>query len=244
MQGRETHSLDLRRLGYAKAHTRQMHTADATVKILIVDDHKMFCDGLRLILQQLEGETEVLEADRGSVALEIAATHTDIDLVMLDINLPDGDGLDVLKSFSRQHPTLPVVMLTASENRSLMRRCFDAGASGYIPKASGAEIMLHAIQLVCSGGNYVPPSLVLGSGEMGNAPGKQGDRAGLERLTERQSQVLEQLKYGDSNKQIADRLGLSEATVKVHISAILKTLGLRSRVEAALLAQKHESRSG
>ncbi len=208
------------------------------MKILIVDDHKMFCDGLRLILQQLEGEIAVVEADCGSAALSMAALDPDIDLVMLDINLPDGDGVEVLRSFSERHPTLPVVMLTASENRSLMRRCFEAGASGYIPKASSASIMLNAVRLVASGGNYLPLSLVLPTPQEVSSPGSTEDGSKLSKLTKRQAQVLELLKHGNSNKQIADHLGLSEATVKVHISAILKALHLRSRVDAALLAQR------
>jgi DNA-binding NarL/FixJ family response regulator len=214
------------------------------VKILIVDDHKMFCDGVRLILQQLEGETEVLVADRASEALRLVANDPDFDLVMLDINLPDGDGVDLLISLSQQHPTLPIVMLTASESRSLIRRCFELGASGYIPKASSADIMLNAVRLVASGGIYVPPSLALVAG--GDAAAKRGtlEAVRLDQLTERQAQVLEQLRDGASNKEIAERLGVSEATVKVHISAILKTLGLRSRLEAALLAQKEHFRSG
>jgi DNA-binding NarL/FixJ family response regulator len=118
------------------------------------------------------------------------------------------------------------------------------GASGYIPKASSADIMLSAVRLVASGGIYVPPSLALSAA--GDAAARRGapEAARLDQLTERQAQVLELLRYGSSNKQIAERLGVSEATVKVHISAILKTLGLRSRVEAALLAQQENFRSG
>lgn len=215
------------------------------MKILIVDDHKMFCDGLRLILERLEGgQTAVLEADCGNVALGLVADDPDIDVVMLDISLPDRDGVEVLRVLSEQHPTLPVIMLTASENRKMMRRCFEAGASGYIPKASSADIMLNAVRLVAAGGNYVPPSLVLPVPGESPARAASVGKSALERLTERQAQVLEQLKHGDTNKQIAERLGLSEATVKVHISAILKTLGLRSRLEAALLAQRQDWQSG
>jgi DNA-binding NarL/FixJ family response regulator len=212
------------------------------LKILIVDDHKIFCDGLRLILTRLEPRPEVLEAASGQSALTLAEANSDLDLLMLDINLPDEDGVDVLLRLAKKFPSLPIIMLTATENRNLVRRCFEAGASGYIPKTASAEIMLNAIRLVMSGGIYVPPSMIM-SGPANGAAVNDSSNGGRG-LTERQKQVLEQLKQGITNRQIAERLGVSEATVKVHISAILKTLGLRSRVEAALLAQRQDQKSG
>lgn len=213
------------------------------MKILIVDDHKIFCDGLRLILARLEPAPEVLEAGSGRSALALAKANSDLDLLMLDIKLPDEDGVAVLLHLTTKYPSLPVIMLTATENRNLVRRCFDAGASGYIPKTSSAEIMLNAIRLVISGGIYLPPSMILSGATNGKMVNDSSNSESHPELTERQKQVLEQLTYGISNKQIAERLGVSEATVKVHISAILKTLGLRSRVEAALLAQRLDQKS-
>jgi len=213
------------------------------LKILIVDDHKIFCDGLRLILARLEPAPEVLEAGSGRSALALAKANSDLDLLMLDIKLPDEDGVAVLLHLTTKYPSLPVIMLTATENRNLVRRCFDAGASGYIPKTSSAEIMLNAIRLVISGGIYLPPSMILSGATNGKMVNDSSNSESHPELTERQKQVLEQLTYGISNKQIAERLGVSEATVKVHISAILKTLGLRSRVEAALLAQRLDQKS-
>ena len=198
----------------------------------------MFCDGLKLILAQLDDHPTVLEADGCEAGFELAKANPDLDLVMLDINMPDMDGHDALKIFSTRFSTLPVVMLTASESRHAMRRCFDAGASGYIPKSSSAEVMISAIRLVLAGSIYVPPSLTI----MRKLPHSNRtvppELETLGKLTDRQAEVLSHLQDGISNKQIADRLGVSESTVKVHISAILKALGLRSRVEAALMAQK------
>jgi DNA-binding NarL/FixJ family response regulator len=208
------------------------------VKFLIIDDHRMFCDGLKLIFSQRDDQPTVFEADHCAAGFEHARAHPDIDLVMLDISLPDMDGHDALKVFSKQFPTLPVIMLTASESRHIMRRCFDAGASGYIPKSSSAEVMMSAIQLVLAGGIYVPPSLTITGTLPHSNRNTPVDLETLGKLTGRQAEVLSHLQDGISNKQIAERLSLSEATVKVHISAILKALGLRSRVEAALIAQK------
>lgn len=214
------------------------------MKILIIDDHRLFRDGLKLILSQRKDRSEVLEAETCALAFELAEANPDLDLVMLDINLPDMDGYDALKIFADRFPTVAVIMLTASESRHNMRRCFDAGASGYIPKSSGADVMLGAIQLVLGGNIYVPPSLTITRARLQTAVKIPPELATLGKLTRRQAEVLSHLQDGISNKQIAERLCLSEATVKVHISAILKALGLRSRVEAALVAQKLNWQSG
>lgn len=215
------------------------------MKILIVDDHKMFCDGLRLIIRQLDFETEVLEAQHSVAAFELLSHHPDIELVMLDIKLPDRDGVDILRELSDRFPTLPVIMLTASASRQVVNQCFSAGASGYVLKSTGAEIMLNAIRLVLDGGIYVPPNMV-NTEDQGITTARNGNAASglLSKLTPRQVEVFQLLKTGISNKEIASRLELSESTVKAHISAVLNTLKLRSRVEAALLAQKLESDAG
>jgi DNA-binding NarL/FixJ family response regulator len=214
------------------------------LKILVIDDHRMFCEGLGLILAQMDaGQPEVLEADSCEAAFALADTQPDLDLVILDINMPDMDGYDALRIFSERYPSLPVVMLTASESLRDMRRCFDAGASGYIPKSSSADIMLGAIRLVMAGSLYVPPSMAVNHRTQTEKE-TPVDNGILSNLTERQLEVLGHLQDGISNKQIADRMGVTEATVKVHMSAILKTLGLHTRLEAALLAQKMNRQSG
>jgi DNA-binding NarL/FixJ family response regulator len=210
------------------------------MKILIVEDHQIFSDGLKLFLAEMHEQPEILEAASSQDGFTIAAAHPDIDLVMLDISLPDMDGCEALRIFSDRFPTLPVIMLTASESRRHMNRCFDLGASGYIPKSSSTEVMRAAIRLVMAGGIYVPPSMGIPRTRTRAVRSQRSQEQTLASLTERQSEVLQQLMKGRSNKQIAHRLDVSEATVKVHVSAILRTLGLRSRVEAALLAQKED----
>ena len=210
-------------------------------KILVVDDNPDNCDLLSRRLTRA-GYT-VLVAGGGQQALNLIIEQP-FDLVMLDINMPDMDGCDALKTLAERFPSLPVVMLTASESMHDMRRSFDAGASGYIPKSSSADIMLGAIRLVMAGSIYVPPSMAVKQRPVDSAKSTPVDSEILGRLTQRQTEVLTHLRDGISNKQIADRMGLSEATVKVHMSAILKTLGMHSRVEAALVAQKLNEQSG
>jgi len=214
------------------------------LKILVIDDHRMFCDGLKLILAQLDEQPVVLEADGCKAGFDLAEANPDLDLVMLDIKMPDMDGHDALKIFSARFSTLPVIMLTASESRHDMRRCFDVGASGYIPKSSSADVMMSAIRLVLAGSIYVPPSLTIMRKLPHSTRKVPLELETLGKLTDRQAEVLSHLQDGISNKQIAERLGVTEATIKVHISAILKALGLRSRVEAALMAQKLDWQSG
>lgn len=211
------------------------------MKILLVDDHRLFCEGLRHLLAQLDGHVEVLEAERCDSAISLAESRSDLSLVMLDIAMPDMDGCDAMRIFSARCPTLPVVMLTASDSARDMRRAFDAGASGYIPKSSSASVMLGALRLVLAGGIYVPPSL---AGIPATQPvlpdsvdANDGNHGVPDKLTARQKEVLQLLQEGMSNKQIAVRMALSEATVKVHMSAILRALGVHSRTEAALKAR-------
>jgi DNA-binding NarL/FixJ family response regulator len=220
-------------------------TFGAAMKILLIDDHKMFCDGLRLIFDQMDFNTELFEAPDARAAFQLLEAHSEIELVMLDIKLPDRHGLDVLKELSQRFPTLPVIMLTATVSRRMIRQSFAAGASGYVLKSSGADVMIGAIRLVLAGGIYVPPNMVTQGNPQTPSPRRDTEgEAELSKLTQRQSEVLNLLQSGSSNKQIADDLGLSESTVKAHISAILRSLNLRSRVQAALLAQKLESGPG
>ena len=211
------------------------------MKILLVDDHRLFCEGICHLLAQLDDDIEVLKADRCDTAISLAESRPDLSLVMLDIAMPDMDGCDAMRIFSARCPTLPVVMLTASDSARDMRRAFDAGASGYIPKSSSASVMLSALRLVLTGGIYVPPSLVGISDIQPVLPDSAGtndrNRFAPDKLTARQKEVLQLLQEGMSNKQIAARMALSEATVKVHMSAILKALGVHSRTEAALKAR-------
>ena len=203
------------------------------MKILIADDHALFREGMRHVLAQLQREVVVIEAGNYAEVLNQATAHDDIGLVLLDLNMPDKDGFAALDNLSQQYPALPIVVLSASENRADMQRALDRGAMGFIQKSATAPVMLSALRLVLSGGIYVPPALV------------RGDDATSERtaggdlgLTPRQLDVLARVIEGEPNKVIAAELGLSEATVKAHVSATFKALGVTNRTQAVRAVER------
>jgi DNA-binding NarL/FixJ family response regulator len=200
------------------------------MKILIADDHALFREGLRHILMQLDRDVTVLEAANHDATAKLLAQHQDADLALVDLNMPGREGTEALSELLAGSPTVPVVVLSASEHRRDMRRALDAGAMGFIPKSETAHVMLSAVRLVLSGGVYIPPALV--KGEMSAAPD-----GGAGELTPRQRDVLERLIQGKPNKEIGRELGLSEATVKVHVTAIFRTLNVSNRTQAARAAE-------
>ena len=203
------------------------------LKILIVDDHALFREGLSHVLQKLDDNISLLEAPDFDHALEHVTANTDLDLVLLDLNLPGKDGFSALETITRDYPALPIVILSASCHRSDIQRAMDSGAMGYIPKDTSSAVMLNALRLVLSGGIYVPPYLT-----QNHNPDSQNSTANSETLTKRQLQVLTLLARGHSNKEIANKINLAEATVKMHVTSILKALGVSNRTQAAMAAEK------
>jgi DNA-binding NarL/FixJ family response regulator len=210
------------------------------MKILVVDDHVLIRDALRGVLYGLKGETTViLEAPDSRAALRQLDQHRDVELVLLDLGLPDRDGLDVLQELGARWPTLPVVVLSAFHAREKVSKALDLGAVGFIPKSARREVMCSALNLVFAGGIYVPPEILelhavpdaVATSPPGPAP--QPGAAAL-RLTERQGEVLALMMEGTSNKQIGRTLGLAESTVKIHVSAILRALKVSNRTEAVV----------
>jgi len=203
------------------------------MKILIVDDHALFREGLCHVLRQLEEQVTILEAPDYDRALQHVSANPDLDMVLLDLNLPGKDGFAALASMTHQYPALPVVILSASSQRSDIQRALDSAAMGYIPKDTTSAIMLNALQLVLSGGVYVPKNMA-----------QLNDHASFDKpdtqhgLTPRQLEVLCLLIGGHSNKAIAQQLELAEATIKMHITSILKTLGVSNRTQAAMAAER------
>ncbi len=200
------------------------------MKILIVDDHALFREGLCYVLKSLEAQVSILEASNYDSALRCAAENADIDLILLDLHLPGKNGFTILNALIQRYPALPVVIISASNQHSDIQRTIDAGAMGYIPKDTTSAVMLNALRLVLSGGVYVPQRLAQQNGRHSNNNGPD--------LTPRQLQVLSLLTQGDSNKEIAFKIDIAEATVKMHITSILKTLGVSNRTQAALAAEK------
>ena len=198
------------------------------MKFLIVDDHWLLRDGLAALLRQFGADTEVLSASDGASAIEIVATQTQLDAVILDLAMPDMDGAAVLEAFASTRPDLPVIMLSASERDSDVHRVMALGALGYIPKSASHRTLLTAIEMVLAGEIYVPPRVPnIARAALGAAPHK---------LTPRQLDVLACMCRGLSNKEIAHDLSMSKKTVKAHVTGILRALGATNRVQAIAIA--------
>jgi two-component system, NarL family, nitrate/nitrite response regulator NarL len=203
------------------------------MRLLVVDDHPIVREGLAAFLEQLGPDTSVLQAGDASRALALAAEHSDLDVVILDLALPGLNGMSAIAEFGRARPELPVIVLSASEDARQAREALAQGALGYVPKSASRQTLVSAIRLVMNGEVYVPP-LVLGESPA-SAPAASGARANNGRvlLTDRQIEVLKRLSAGQSNKTIARDLDLSEKTVKAHVTAIFRVLNVVNRTQAA-----------
>ena len=210
------------------------------MKVLVVDDHPLICEALRQVLRALDKGIELLEAGSGQQALAEAGKSDRLDLILLDLALPDADGFDVLRELRERHPSFPVVVLSASERADTVMRALDAGAMGFIPKTSPNEVLLGALRLVLSGGVYLPAEVLRHAPEPARGPGSGLAETSYRTigLTERQAQVLGLMVQGMPNKLICRELDLAEGTVKIHVTAILKALGVASRTQAVIAVGK------
>lgn len=210
------------------------------MRILIGDDHLLFREGLRRLLEQLSAEATFADASTFDEMVAAVEGEDSFDLILIDLQMPGWPGFSGIERICATVPDTPLVVVSASESQSDVRAALDAGASGYIPKSSSVKIMLSALNLVLAGGIYLPPS-VIGADTAAAATGvhevpKQA--TGAHMLTQRQWEVLNCLREGKSNKQIAYELGLSEGTVKIHVTAIFKTLGVKNRTQAVIVASE------
>jgi two-component system, NarL family, nitrate/nitrite response regulator NarL len=203
------------------------------MKLLIVDDHPIVREGLAAVLHQAGPDTTVLQAGSAAIALELAMQHTDLDAVFVDLAMPEMGGIAAIRQFGKCRPELPVIVLSSSEDAQDVRRALGAGALGYVPKSAPPRTLLAALRLVLAGDVYVPPLLL---GEAGHAPGA-APAATHSPLTERQIEVLRLVCRGAPNKDIARQLGLSDKTVKAHVTAIFRALNVVNRTQAASAAQ-------
>lgn len=213
------------------------------MKILVADDHPLLREALSQVLQELDSEVTVLEAVNGEAVRRLAAEHPDLDLVLLDICLPDVSGLDLFDELRRDYPALPLVALSALDDPRTVKAVLASGAMGFIPKSSSHPVMVNALRLVLSGGRYLPPELI--ADEWGTVAGRGtslGARSAVSvedlGLTERQRQVLALMAQGKSNKLIGRELGLAEATVKIHVTAVLRALKVTSRTQAVVMINR------
>jgi DNA-binding NarL/FixJ family response regulator len=205
------------------------------MKILVIDDHVLIREALRGVLKELAAEVAILEATDAGAALDLIEQHGDITLVLLDLGLPDRDGFSLLEELNERHPALSVVVLSALQERADVAKALDLGASGFIPKSAGREVMLAALRLVLSGGIYIPPQILVHEDPSTKPARISPTDLGL---TERQVAVLALMAQGKSNKAICRALNIAEATVKNHVTAILKALKVTSRSEAVVAVGK------
>ena len=208
------------------------------MKLLIADDHALFRAGIRHVLLQLADSVEIVEAHDHAEVCEQLAAHRDLTLLLLDLGMPGMSGPASIDSLTTRYPTVPVVVLSASENPSDMQVALSNGALGFIPKASTPAVMVGALRLVLAGGIYIPPAMV-----RIKAPAVREVIDVNPELTSRQSAVLAGVLEGKSNKSIATELGLTEATVKAHVTAVFRALKVTNRTQAAIAAGKINSRS-
>jgi DNA-binding NarL/FixJ family response regulator len=196
------------------------------MKILLVDDHPLILQALGQVLPELEPGLEVFGAANRTETLALLARHPDCAMVLLDLTLPGAHGLDLLAELRRDAPRLPIVVLSATHDRATVGAALAAGARGFIAKTASPHALLDAIRTILSGGRHVTSDLGPAPRSIGGVP---IDALGL---TNRQSDVLRLLVQGKPNKLICRELNLSEGTVKVHVSAILKALNVHSRSQA------------
>lgn len=208
------------------------------MKILLVDDHALFRDGMHHVLRQLDRRAEILDANSLLDALDAAERHLDLDLVLLDLSMPDSDGLTSVKLFHARYPQMPVVVVSGTVRRGEIEQVMNNGALGFISKSSTSKVMVQALRMVLNGGVYMPPQLM----KKITADVAQGDRRSWRTneygLTVRQVEVLQYLSQGLSNKDIALAIGLAEGTVKIHVAAVFQALRVNSRLEAVSAGQR------
>ena len=194
-------------------------------------------DVLSALLERLAPGTVVLQAGGAEKALALVVAHGDLDAVVLDIAMPGMDGLRALGEFGRARPELPVIVISASEDARDAKEALARGALGYVPKSASQNTLLSAIRLVLDGEVYVPP-LMLGALDAVGASEPSAASPGRQALTDRQVDVLRRLCDGQSNKAIALELGLSEKTVKAHVTAIFRALNVVNRTQAATIGRE------
>jgi DNA-binding NarL/FixJ family response regulator len=212
--------------------------SEAEFHILIADDHPLFRGALREAVNGLLDRVEVAEAGTFEEVMARLERGGDMDLILLDLRMPGVRGFSGLMYLRAQYPSLPIAVVSANDDPAVIRRCMEFGAAGFLPKTLGVEALRQAIARVLQGQVWTPPDVDLSAGS--DAETATMIRR-LSTLTPQQVRVLMMLSSGLLNKQIAYELGVSEATVKAHVSAILQKLGVESRTQAVIAAGKIEA---
>lgn len=211
------------------------------IKVLMVDDHALFRDGMRYVLQQLADEVEVLDSGNFVDGMKQAASNPDLDLALLDLHMPGSEGVKSIQEFHKSNPSIPLVVVSGSDQREDIEKVMEYGAMGFISKMSSSKMMLSALRMVLDGGVYLPPQLLqqaMAGMDQGSSLDKRTARQSKSGLTTRQMQTLQLLAEGLSNKEISERMDLAEGTVKIHTAAVYQTLRVNSRLEAVSAARR------
>ena len=210
-------------------------TAAASTHLVIADDHPLFRDALRQAVASVVASAKIDEAGAFEELTALLGQDSDIDMILLDLSMPGISGFSGLIYLRAQYPAIPVVIVSASDDIATIRSSLDFGASGFIPKRFGVETLREAIGKVMAGEVWVPPDVDLSAAA---DPEMTQLRDRLVTLTPQQVRVLMMLSEGLLNKQIAYELGVSEATIKANVSAILQKLGVEGRTQAVIVAAK------
>jgi DNA-binding NarL/FixJ family response regulator len=208
------------------------------MRIMVVDDHALVRRGLTYVVKEGFPDADVAEAESSAAALELFHKGPAVDLALVDVRMPDLDGLELLRAIKAEWSTVPVIMLSTYENAPYVKRALADGASGYLLKDATPEDLSQAINVAMSGsGNVLSPRVIqnLFDDQESSGPGQNGRRNEFS-LTQRENDILELLSEGRSNREIAQALFLSEKTVKAHLAAIFRKLGVTNRTQAAMMA--------
>lgn len=222
----------------------------AELNVLIVDDHFLFREGLAVLIRKMHDSTNVYEASDGKEARAVLEPEPELDIVLLDIGLPDINGMTLLQALKSEHPEIPVAMLSGEYDSALIQEALHTGASGFITKNASFDVLYHAINLILSGGIYIPPELLENPLLQSDGPAHDMKRTSSQaepsesadvgyRITDRQKDVLSQMAKGLSNKEIARALDMSPSTVKVHVAAILREFDVKNRTQAVTLGREY-----
>ncbi len=206
-------------------------TAGTPPRVLIADDHPLYCDALRAVVPQACPGADIREAASQDEVLAAAAGPRAFDLILLDLHLPGATGLSCLHALKRVAPATPIVIVSAVGDPKVMQDAVMAGASAFIPKSASSQVLINALKVILAGGTYMPTGIVAALRNAENSSPHND-------LTLRQRRVLELLATGLSNKHIARELQISEITVKAHVSAIFRKLGVTNRMQAGLEARR------
>ena len=204
------------------------------MKVLITDEHSLFRDGVSLRLKQINQDITILQTSNLEDMQKTLSREANIDILILDIDLANSNITETINKIKTASSNTKIVAISSSEDTRDIKKILAFGVKGYIPKRSDGNILSGALKLILDGGTYIPPEMIENIGDLSyhlNIPLKKN-------LTNRQSQVLDLIAQGKSNKQIAYDMGVSEATVKLHINALLRSLKVNNRTQAVVTAQK------